>query len=147
MVSMCPSSYGWTREVAKLERSLRFTQSDSRTLLKCSATHAPIKSKFQHPIWVLSVPWEYGIWFVRPSHGWGFNLCLGVVRKVFLFCFFVFFFLRAPKSLTAVNTCFDEMEFIKGRDIALALKFQFDRRITKYIHNRQTEAKHEPIVL
>ena len=30
--------------------------------------------------------------------------------------FFVFF--RAPKSLTAINTCLDEMEEFKGRDIA-----------------------------
>ena len=28
------------------------------------------------------------------------------------------FFFRAPKSLTAINTCLDEMEEFKGRDIA-----------------------------
>ena len=27
-------------------------------------------------------------------------------------------FFRLPKSLTALNTCLDEMEWIKGRDIA-----------------------------
>ena len=27
-------------------------------------------------------------------------------------------FIRLPKSLTALNTCLDEMEWIKGRDIA-----------------------------
>ena len=31
----------------------------------------------------------------------------------------VFFFL-APKSLTAMNTCLDEMEEFKGRDIAIS---------------------------
>ena len=30
---------------------------------------------------------------------------------------FKFFFLRAPKSLTAINTCLDEMEEFEGRDI------------------------------
>ena len=29
-----------------------------------------------------------------------------------------FFFYRAPKSLTAINTCFDEMEGLEGRDKA-----------------------------
>ena len=28
------------------------------------------------------------------------------------------FFFRAPKSLTAINTCLDEMEGLEGRDIA-----------------------------
>ena len=28
------------------------------------------------------------------------------------------FFFRAPKSLTAINTCLGEMEEFKGRDIA-----------------------------
>ena len=28
------------------------------------------------------------------------------------------FFFRAPKSLTAINTCLDEMEEFEGRDIA-----------------------------
>ena len=28
------------------------------------------------------------------------------------------FFLRAPKSLTAINMCLEEMEEFKGRDIA-----------------------------
>ena len=27
-------------------------------------------------------------------------------------------FFRLPKSLTAVNTCLDEMEWMKGRDVA-----------------------------
>ena len=31
-------------------------------------------------------------------------------------------FWGAPKSLTAVNTCLDEMEEIKGRDTALQKK-------------------------
>ena len=31
---------------------------------------------------------------------------------------FKFFFFRAPKSLTAINTCLDEMEEFEGRDIA-----------------------------
>ena len=31
---------------------------------------------------------------------------------------FNFFFFRAPKSLTALNTCLDEMEEFKGRDMA-----------------------------
>ena len=39
----------------------------------------------------------------------------------FFFVFFVFLFVfLAPKSLTAVNTCFDEMEELKGRDIAIS---------------------------
>ena len=29
-----------------------------------------------------------------------------------------FFFFRAPKSLTAINTCLDEMVEFEGRDIA-----------------------------
>ena len=31
-------------------------------------------------------------------------------------------FQRAPKSLTAINTCLDEMEEVKGRDTALQKK-------------------------
>ena len=31
---------------------------------------------------------------------------------------FNFFLFRAPKSLTAINTCLDEMEEFEGRDIA-----------------------------
>ena len=30
----------------------------------------------------------------------------------------IFFFFRSLKLLTAMNTCFDEMEYTKGRDIA-----------------------------
>ena len=30
------------------------------------------------------------------------------------------FFFFAPKSLTAINTCLDEMEEFKGRDIAIS---------------------------
>ena len=30
------------------------------------------------------------------------------------------FFLLAPKSVTAINTCLDEMEEFKGRDIAIS---------------------------
>ena len=33
---------------------------------------------------------------------------------------FKFFFFRAPKLLTAINTCLDEMEEFEGRDIAFA---------------------------
>ena len=30
-----------------------------------------------------------------------------------------FFFFRVPKSLTAINTCLDDMEEFKGRDKAI----------------------------
>ena len=41
-------------------------------------------------IWLFSVPGEWGIWSVRPSRRWGFDLCLGVVAKIepFKFLFF-----------------------------------------------------------
>ena len=40
--------------------------------------------------------------------GWG-----KLNRKCKVFCF------RAPKSLTAINTCLDEMEEFKGSDTAI----------------------------
>ena len=30
------------------------------------------------------------------------------------------FFFRAPKSLTVINTCLDDLEEFKGRDIAIS---------------------------
>ena len=44
--------------------------------------------------------------------GWGGENGTGSVR------FQIFVFFRAPKSLTAINTCLDEMEEFEGRDIA-----------------------------
>ena len=32
----------------------------------------------------------------------------------------MFFFFQAPKSLTAINTCLDDMGEFKGRDIAIS---------------------------
>lgn len=74
--------------------------------------NAPIKSKLQHPptktpaIWPFSLPREWGIWFVRPSRGWGFDLCLVVIGKIEPEV--SGFFFRALKSPTRL----DEMEWI-----------------------------------
>ena len=87
-----------------------------------------IESSTWHPpgqtsgIWLLSVPEEWGVWRVRPSvgcaiwilSGWGGENRTGSVK------FQMVFFVRAPKSLTTINTCLDEMEEFKGRDIAIS---------------------------
>ena len=51
--------------------------------------------------------------------------------------FFLFFFFRAPNSLTAINTCLDEIEGLEGRDIAfvsdwLTKKWSSKVRVLKY---------------
>ena len=50
------------------------------------------------------------------------DLCVSRVGKiepeVLGFKCFFFIIIRAPKSLTALNTCLDEMEEFKGRDMA-----------------------------
>ena len=38
---------------------------------------------------------------------------------------------RAPKSLTAINTCLDEMEEFKGRDTALQKKLTKKKGLQK----------------
>ena len=73
-------------------------------------------------IWVFPVPRECGIWRIRPSLGcgiWTFSGCGGVnwtggVR------FLMIFFLRVPKSLTAIKMCLDDMKDFKRRDIAIS---------------------------
>ena len=47
---------------------------------------------------------------MRPSRGWGFDFCLGAVGKIEPEVSGFNFFFRAQKLLTAMNTCFDEME-------------------------------------
>ena len=49
------------------------------------------------------------------------------------------FFFRAPKSLTAINTCLDEMEKIKGRDIAFVSDWRSKSRERLDINNLKLE--------
>ena len=64
---------------------------------------------------------------------WGFDLCLGVVGKIEpeVSGFKSFFFFRAPKSLTAINMCLDEMELIDGRDMAFVSDWLTKKRSSK----------------
>ena len=57
-------------------------------------------------IWSLSLPREWGVWPLswRVGENWTES-----VRVFFL----------APKSLTAINTCLDKMEEVKGRVLAI----------------------------
>ena len=49
--------------------------------------------------------------FVRPSLGWGFDLCLGVVGNIELKVqVSIFFFLGNDVTLIAVNKSLDKME-------------------------------------
>ena len=41
------------------------------------------------------------------------------------------FFFRAPKSLTAIKTCLDEMEEFEGRDIAFVNDWLTKKRSSK----------------
>ena len=47
---------------------------------------------------------------MTPSRGWGFDFCLGVVGKIEQKCQVSILFVWSLKLLTAMNTCFDEME-------------------------------------
>ena len=59
-------------------------------------------------IWQFSAPEEWGIWFLRPSLGLVFVVCLGVVGKIEPeVSGFKLFFFRTLQSLTAINTCLD----------------------------------------
>ena len=57
--------------------------------------------------------------------GWGGENWTGSVR--FQICFF-----RAPKSLTAINTCLDEMEEFEGRDIAFVSDWLTKKGLQKW---------------
>ena len=61
---------------------------------------------------------------MRPSRGGEFDFCLGGVEKIkprsASIGFQMIFFFRVPRSLTAINTCLDEKEEFKGRDIAVS---------------------------
>ena len=102
----------------------------THVLLFLSICNAPIKSKLQHPPPPRANPGHLTIFCARgvgnltdkafpgvgnlTLPGWGGENWTGSVRSQ---TFFLFFF-RAPKSLTAINTCLDEMEGLEGRDIA-----------------------------
>ena len=60
-------------------------------------------------------------YFLCPESG-EFDFCLGGVGKIEpeLSKVSKDFFFLAPKSLTAIKTCLDEMEEFKGRDIAIS---------------------------
>ena len=69
--------------------------------------------------------------FLCPGSG-EFDLCLGGVGKLNRKCrvsndFFFWGGAGAPKSLTAINACLDEMEEFKGRDIAIS-------QVTSFFH-------------
>ena len=123
--------------------------------IKCRVllgSYAPIKSKLQHPpsppppgqtpfIWLFSVPGEWGIWRVRPSQGWGIWPCLGGVGKIEpeVSGFKSLFFWGgggggegAPKSLTAIFTCLDEMEEFKGRELIFFERLAYKKGVQKW---------------
>ena len=58
--------------------------------------------------------------------GWGGENWTGSVR------FQIFVFFRAPKSLTAINTCLDEMEEFEGRDIAFVSDWLTKKGLPKW---------------
>ena len=104
---------------------------------QCSQAYAPIKSKPQLPpgqtpgIWLCSVPGEWGICFVRPSRGWEFDFCLAVVALNWTGSVSFQFFFSVAEPLTAMNTCFDEMEYTKGRDIAFVSDLAYKKKVFK----------------
>ena len=86
--------------------------------------YASIKSKLQHPPPLPPLPGKPRAfdYFLSPGSG-EFDFCLGGLGKLERKCkvqMSVFFFFLAPKSLTSMNTCLDEMEEFKGRDIAIS---------------------------
>ena len=87
--------------------------------------YAPIKSKLQHPPppppranpGHLTIFCARGVGNLTGKAFPGWGICLGGVGKIEPEVSNGFFG-GAPKSLTAINTCLDEMEEFKGRDIA-----------------------------
>ena len=75
--------------------------------------YAPIKSKLQHP-----PPGHLTIFCARGVGNLTGKAFPGVGKIEPEVSGFKWFFFWAPKSLTAINTCLDEMEEFKGRDIA-----------------------------
>ena len=83
-------------------------------LIKHFEVYALIKTKLQH-----SPPWgNLGDLTAFCARGVGNLTCKAFkLRRV---RFQMIFFPSVPKSLTAINTCLDEIEEFKGRDIAIS---------------------------
>ena len=62
------------------------------------------------------------------------DLCVSRVGKIEpeVLGFKCFFFFRAPKSLTALNTCLEEMEEFKGIDMAFVSDW-LTKKVFKFV--------------
>ena len=82
--------------------------------MACMAPHVLSNQKLQHP---RANPRHFTIFCAREVGNLTFALVEWGKLKL-SFRFQMIFFFRAPKSLTALNTCLDKMEEFKGKDIA-----------------------------